>query len=267
MRLIINIIDTFTNHQFGGNPAAVVITDDWLDEQLMQSIAIENNLSETAFVKKISEGKVAIRWFSPVTEIDFCGHAALASAFVLFTNHPQLDKVSFYAESVGEFSAMKVGNGYIEMNFPNRKPEPIDEIPKSLLAGLSIKPAEVLKNQQAYFAIYSNEQEVLDVEQDKEHLKKLGLLDVVVTAPAGKRSEQYDFVSRYFWPARGGDEDPATGSIHAGLAPYWAEKLGKQTLHAFQASQRGGVLWCRVDGQRVYVSGRAVRYMQGTIDV
>ncbi|NQY36550.1 MAG: PhzF family phenazine biosynthesis protein [Alteromonadaceae bacterium] len=263
MKLKINIIDTFTDVIFKGNSAAVIIIQDWLTDDLMQSIAIENNLSETAYVKKIGTQDFEIRWFSPITEIDFCGHATLASAFVLFSDNPDFSNITFFAEAVGKLSVTKKDNGYIQMSFPNQAPEPVTDIPSDLLKGLSIAPAEVLMNRQAYFVVYSSEKDVLSVVQYKEFLKKLTPYDVVVTA----KSEEYDFVSRYFWPANGGDEDPATGSIHTGLAPYWSEKLGKTELNAFQASTRGGVLHCRVEGDRVYISGKAVQYLEGHITV
>lgn len=260
MNLSIYIIDAFASKQFEGNPAAVMLLDNWLPDALLQSIAAENNLSETAFIMQRDEA-YHIRWFSPLTEIQFCGHATLASAFVLFTMHPERQCLSFYAKSVGTMEITRTNDNSIEMAFPNRKPTKVDTIPEALLQGLSLRPQSVLKNQQAFVAVYAQESDVYTVEYDSEQLKKLAPLDVVVTA----QGKDYDFVSRYFWPANGGDEDPVTGSIHAALAPYWAEKLAKTTLHAYQASSRGGVLHCRVDGDTVYVSGQAVQYLQGTV--
>jgi len=262
MELEVNYIDAFTDSIFGGNPAAVILIKDWLSDDLMQSIAAENNLSETAFSVKKGD-TFHIRWFSPLTEIDFCGHATLATAYVLFNKYADFDALGFYAKAVGEFNVCKADSGFIKMSFPNRKPEPVDIIPDALLKGLSIAPDEVLLSQQAYFAVYSSEEHVLTVKQDKEHLKELKPYDVVVTSA----SKKYDFISRYFWPANGGDEDPVTGSIHAGLAPFWAERLGKSKLQAFQASKRGGHLFCTIDGDRVEISGKAVKYMSGTISV
>ncbi|WP_432472549.1 PhzF family phenazine biosynthesis protein [Amphritea sp. HPY] len=273
MKLRMNVIDAFTDSNFKGNSAAVIITEEWLADELMQSIAIENNLSETAFVKQINPQYFEIRWFSPMTEIDFCGHATLASAFVIFADNAELKTITFYAEAVGELTVSRAANGYIEMSFPNRKPELVSDIPADLLQGLSIEPVEVLQSEQAYFAVYANEADVLEVAQNKELIKKLAPYDVVVTAQsvtaksATAQSEKVDFISRYFWPASGGDEDPVTGSIHAGLAPYWAEQLDKPELTAYQASARGGVLLCRVAEDRVYVSGQAVQYLEGYITV
>ena len=263
MRLKIHHIDAFTDTVFKGNYAAVIVTDEWLSDDLMQSIAAENNLSETAFVKKYGENRYGIRWFSPLIEIDFCGHATLAAAFVLFIQDSSISELTFSAEAVGDLKVRQMENGYIEMTFPDRSPEPITQIPSALTNGLSIEPKEVLLSQQAYFVIYPNEEDVYSVEVNVEELKKLAPYDVVVTSG----SDKYDFVSRYFWPANGAVEDPVTGSIHAGLVPFWAERLRKTTLTAYQASKRGGILQCSLMDNGVIVSGRAVQYLEGYIDV
>lgn len=265
MELKINIVDTFTDVTFKGNPAAVIITDNWLCKELMQSIAIENNLSETAFVKKIDRQNYEIRWFSPITEIDFCGHATLAASFVIFADNHEVKTINFLAAAVGHFSVTETGDNKIKMTFPNCCPEPIDEIPLTLLQGLSIKPKEVLRNKQAYFVVYERDSDVLDVEQNNALLTQLAPYDVVVTSRSS--SDEYDFVSRYFWPANGGDEDPVTGSIHTGLAPYWANRLNKTELIAYQASQRGGKLICSIENDKVHLTGAAIQYLQGTITV
>lgn len=263
MKLEVKFVDAFTGAVFKGNPAAVIITEEWLSDELMQLIATENNLSETAFAVKYAEASYNIRWFSPITEIDFCGHATLATAFVLFNQDSKVKELTFSAKAVGNLTVTNISKGYIQMSFPNRKPEKVSEVPSDLLHGLSIPPKEIYLSQQAYFAIYDDEHDVHSVTQDNEFLKKLAPLDVVVTS----KSEKYDFISRYFWPANGGDEDPVTGSIHAGLAPLWAEKLGKTKLSAYQASQRGGTLSCHVKNDRVFISGQAVQYLEGFINV
>lgn len=265
MELEINVVDAFTDAIFSGNPAAVIITDSWLSDDLMQSIAAENNLSETAFLVESEASGYAIRWFSPITEIPFCGHATLASAFVLFNKNPEATSLSFSAKAVGDFAVAKLDSGHIQMDFPNTKPEKVDNIPDSLLAGLSISPHEVYRNEQAYFVVYRTEADVLSVLRDNAALVQLKPHDVVVTCQS--ESNDYDFMSRYFWPANGGDEDPVTGSIHTGLAPFWAECLGKTELVAYQASNRGGVLNCKVRGDRVLISGTAVQYLKGQITV
>lgn len=268
MQIEINVIDAFTDTVFRGNSAAVIITDSWLDVELMQSIAFENNLSETAFIVADNKGVYHIRWFSPLTEIDFCGHATLASAFVLFQKNPNIESIIFFAKAVGVLTIVQTDDGKIQMDFPNTKPEKVKDIPASLLAGLSITPVEVYKNTQAYFVIYNAEADVLTVMRDNEQLKQLAPLDVVVSCQATSAEyKDYDFISRYFWPANGGDEDPVTGSIHTGLAPLWAERLGKNALLAYQASRRGGVLDCEVTEDRVLVSGHAVQYLTGFITI
>ena len=268
MQLEINVVDAFTNTVFKGNSAAVVITEDWLSDNLMQSIAFENNLSETAFMVLDDDGIYHIRWFSPFTEIAFCGHATLASAFVLFNKNPNVENIKFSAKAVGVLTIVQTDDGKIQMDFPNTKPEKVDNIPDSLLAGLSIAPTEVYKNAQAYFVIYNAESDVLTVARDNDQLKKLAPLNVVVTCQAKSTDyKNYDFISRYFWPANGGDEDPVTGSAHTGLAPLWAERLGKNDLVAYQASRRGGVLDCVVADDRVFISGHAVKYMTGFITI
>lgn len=268
MQLEINVVDAFTDTVFKGNSAAVIITDNCLADKLMQSIAFENNLSETAFIVRDDDGIYHIRWFSPLTEIAFCGHATLASAFVLFNKNPDVETIKFYAKAVGILTIMQTDDGKIQMDFPNTKPEKVKDIPDSLLAGLSVAPVEVYKNTQAYFVIYNAEADVLNVTRDNEQLKQLAPLNVVVTCQATSADyKDYDFISRYFWPANGGDEDPVTGSVHTGLAPLWAERLGKDELIAYQASKRGGILNCVVAGDRVLISGNAVQYMTGFITV
>jgi PhzF family phenazine biosynthesis protein len=263
MKLKIYQIDAFTNKVFQGNYAGVIILEEWLSKELMQQIATENNLSETAFAFKNAQNIYEIRWFSPMTEIDFCGHATLATAFVIFKENASLEKVIFTAKAVGDLSVEKLDSGYIQMTFPNREPKVIDSIPKELLSGLSMTPNEVLLNQQAYFAVFSNEEDIYSIDVNLEELKKLAPYDVVITS----KSKEYDFISRYFWPANGGDEDPVTGSIHTGLAPYWAKKLNKNELIAHQASKRGGLLKCKVLEDKVIISGQAVLYLEGYITI
>ncbi|MDA9556887.1 PhzF family phenazine biosynthesis protein [Vibrio sp.] len=183
----------------------------------------------------------------------------------MFTSSSQTDKVQFYAESVGQIEVKLKGDGQIEMNFPNHLPVHLNIIPTDLIDGLSIPPKEVLINEQAYFVIYDRYQDVLEVKQYPEWIKKLGPRDVVVTAKAD--NEEFDFVSRYFWPATGGDEDPVTGSAHTGLAPYWSKQLNKDKLIAYQASERGGVLYCSIKGDRVLISGYVVPYLVGQITI
>jgi PhzF family phenazine biosynthesis protein len=265
MRLALYQVDAFTNQRFRGNAAAVVPLQQWLDDALLLQIAQENNLSETAYLLQQAPGHYVIRWFSPLTEIDFCGHATLASAFVIFMLQPDLAEIRFSTQVVGDVTVTKNAD-WLQMSFPKRLAKPVTEVPAALLQGLGAAPLQVLQSEQAWFAVYADAATVQTLTPDMALLKQLGPLDVVVTAP-GKSfaTGQYDFISRYFWPANGGDEDPVTGSIHAGLAPYWAEQLGKNQLLAYQASQRGGVLRLAINDDRVLVSGQAVLYLQGEI--
>lgn len=263
MELELYIVDAFTNQQFRGNSAAVIPLEEWLSDELMLSIAQENNLSETAFVKHLGQDHYAIRWFSPITEIDFCGHATLASAYVLFHHFGTSKILTFDTLEVGTLTVTQTDDNRISMSFPNRAPSQIHDIPPALLEGLSIVPDEVWLSPQAYFAVYHDESSVRDLLRDNQKLKQLTPYDVVATA----QSTEYDFISRYFWPANGGDEDPVTGSIHAGLAPFWSARLGKTELVAYQASSRGGILHCYLDGERVIVSGYGVLYLKGKIHI
>ena len=266
MELDIYIVDAFTKQQFKGNSAAVVPLQQWLAPEIMQNIAAENNLSETAFILALSSSKYEIRWFSPLTEIDFCGHATLAASYVIFHHLGGQGEIEFVTREVGSLFVNQLSDGRIEMSFPNQCPQVVEQAPDALLAGLSVTPVQVLKNRQAYFAVMASEQDVTNLTYSSAQLKLLAPFDVVVTARAcaNTNTYQYDFISRYFWPANGGDEDPVTGSIHAGLAPYWAEQLAKSELVAYQASARGGILYCRISNERVLVSGFAVLYLKGT---
>jgi PhzF family phenazine biosynthesis protein len=268
-------VDAFTDRLFAGNYAAVVLLPQWLDDELLQQIATENNLSETAFiVAQPGAGHFHIRWFSPLTEIDFCGHATLAAAYVLFNHaaesefHPAAmpAQLVFDTGKVGTLWVQQTEDGWIQMDFPRREPRTVHAVPTALLEGLKMAPREVLHSDQAWFAVYDDAATVTALQPDFSLLKQLAPYDVVATAAMPIDSASHiDFVSRYFWPANGGDEDPVTGSIHAGLTPYWAAKLGKTTLWAQQCSARGGELRCELQGERVLVSGQAVLYMAGEI--
>lgn len=267
MQLPIHIIDAFTAHRFQGNQAAVVPLDDWLPDATLQSIAAENNLSETAFfVWSAAHQAHHIRWFSPLTEIDFCGHATLASAYVLLEADGSQPSVQFWASAVGHITATRDAQGRIAMAFPRRDAQPLSAPPDALLRGLTPAPQHYLRNQQAYVAVYATEAEVRAVQPDLPALTTLGPWDVVVTAVADAGAP-YDFVSRYFWPANGGVEDPVTGSIHAALAPYWAQQLQHTTLVGRQVSARSGWLYCTVMPTQVLVAGHCVRYLQGAIEI
>ncbi|WP_216936783.1 MULTISPECIES: PhzF family phenazine biosynthesis protein [unclassified Acinetobacter] len=266
-------VDAFTTELFKGNPAAVIVLDDWLEDSLMQNIALENNLSETAFVKVMDSDNYAIRWFTPTKEVDFCGHATLASSFVLFNQFATEKKIHFHVKDFGIFVVRQDADGKIRMNFPIRRAEPVSEYPEALRRALSKPFKQVYLNAQGYIVEYESVQDVLDETPDFELLKQLNgkrtaitaqntFLDVAITS----QDKQYDCISRYFAPSNGINEDPVTGSIHTGIAPLWAEKLGKNELVAYQASARGGVLYCALqDQERIEISGYGKLYMQAEI--
>jgi len=250
-------VDAFASRVFKGNPAAVVPLTAWLADSLLQAIAEENNLSETAFFVPVNGG-YELRWFTPVAEVDLCGHATLATAHVLFTHlkHP-LRSVSFFTKS-GEL-VVKPADAGIEMNSPSRKPAPCDP-PKLLLEALGARPTEVLAADD-YMAVFPSEEIVRSLKPDPSVLRRLDLRGVIVTA----LGDSADFVSRFFAPKLGIDEDPVTGSAHCVLAPYWSERLKRNPLNAAQVSKRGGLIRCELQGDRVLLSGQAVTFMEAEI--
>lgn len=250
-------VDAFTSSIFGGNPAMVCPLDEWLPDETLQAIAMENNLSETAFFIK-SGDQFHLRWFTPAVEVDLCGHATLASAYVLFEfMEPNREEVTFNTAS-GELTVARHGNR-LALDFPSRPPQPVDPCP-GLLEALGPAPAEVLAARD-YLVVYDDEDTVRTLEPDMRALLDIDLFAVIVTAP-GRRC---DFVSRFFAPAKGVDEDPVTGSAHCTLIPYWAARLGKSNLLARQVSLRGGDLYCEHRGDRVTIAGEAALFLKGTI--
>ncbi len=251
--------DAFTNQLYGGNPAAVCPLTEWLPDETMQKIAIENNLAETAFFVKTPEG-YHLRWFTPEYEIDLCGHATLATAHIIFTESNYTEEtIHFDTQKAGTLIVTKNGDRYT-LDFPSRPPYPA-EMPEGLLEGLNNKmPVHVLRSRD-YFLVYDNEQDIIDMQPNHFLLSKIDAVGIIITAPG----KDVDFVSRFFAPAAGVPEDPVTGSAHCNLIPYWAEKLGKTQLHAYQLSARKGELWCEHKGDRVLMSGEAVTYLKGEI--
>jgi PhzF family phenazine biosynthesis protein len=254
-------IDAFTDGPFTGNPAAVCPLKAWLDDKVLLAVAAENNLSETAFF--VPEGeRYRLRWFTPRCEVNLCGHATLASAFVLLKILvPQREIVSFSTRS-GILTVRHDGELF-SMDFPALPPWPCASPPRALIDGLRVQsqPVSTLQIEDNYFVVYESEDDVRHVNPDLRLLEKLHPAGVAVTAPG----EVCDFVSRYFVPSYGIPEDPVTGSIHCSLAPYWAQRLGKTTLHARQLSERGGELWCETAGDRVMLKGKAVLTLQGSL--
>ncbi|MEP7142777.1 MAG: PhzF family phenazine biosynthesis protein [Ferruginibacter sp.] len=253
--------DAFTNKLFGGNPAAVIPLEEWLDDSLMQQIAAENNLAETVFFVPQGDG-FHIRWFTPELEIDLCGHATLASAFILYEYLGYSKaRLLFYSKS-GELIITRNADKF-QLNFPSRMPVSVSDYPEQLLDGLGItNPLGVYKSRD-YVVEVATEKEVLDLSVDISLLNQIDVVGIIVTAPG----KDCDFVSRFFAPNCGIPEDPVTGSAHSTLIPFWAAKLNLNTLHAKQLSKRGGELWCENLGDRVTMSGNCVFYMKGEINV
>ena len=258
MKLPIYQVDAFTGKVFGGNPAAVCPLDTWLPDATLQGIAAENNLAETAFFVPRNDGGFDLRWFTPTIEMDLCGHATLAAAFVLFTEQNFAgDAIEFYSRS----GILRVSreSEILTLDFPSRSPQPCDA-PEALVRGLGAQPADVLKSRD-YFAVFKTAAEVQSLRPNFAALKTLDSLGIIATAPG----EDCDFVSRFFAPQAGVDEDPVTGSAHCTLIPYWSQRLGKNKLFARQISQRGGELFCELAGDRVHIGGKAVLYLRGEI--
>ena len=259
MELTLYQIDAFTDKVFSGNPAAVCPLNEWLPDSTLQAIAMENNLSETAFYTPIENG-FHVRWFTPVAEVDLCGHATLATAFVIhniigYNN----DTVRFNSRSGDLFVTKKYDS--LSMDFPSQPGSPCP-IPPALVEGLGKTPAEVLASED-FLVVFDNEEDILSMQPDFITLSKLDLRGVIITAPGN----EVDFVSRFFCPKLGVDEDPVTGSAHCALTPYWAERLDKIKLSARQLSKRTGTMECELKGDRVIITGKAVKYMEAKIDI
>jgi predicted PhzF superfamily epimerase YddE/YHI9 len=252
-------VNAFTSDRFGGNPAAVCVLEKWLPDSLLQRIAAENNLSETAFLVP-RKALYELRWMTPTTEVDLCGHATLAAAFVLFFELGlKAQQVEFRTLS-GQLSASRCPDR-LELDFPAR-PSQKCPAPENLLRGLGRDPVEVRKARD-YLAIFHSAGDVAALQPDMNLLTDLDSLGVIVTAPG----EREDFVSRFFAPKVGVPEDPVTGSAHSSLIPYWSERLGKTKMLARQISKRGGELHCRLLGGRVGIGGRAVTYCRGELEL
>lgn len=252
-------VDAFASQRFEGNPAAVCPLDHWLDDHLLQAIAEENNLSETAFFVPEGDG-FSLRWFTPLAEVELCGHATLASAHVLF-EHSDYDKplITFETRS-GQLCVERAHTG-LSMNFPAIKALPCTA-PELLKQAIGLVAQEVLAGDD-YIVVLDSEAALRQIQPDQGLLSQLDRRGVIVTAPG----VQHDFVSRFFAPKLGIPEDPVTGSAHCALAPYWATKLGKLNLQAKQVSRRGGEIGCQVQGDRVILSGQAITYMVGEISI
>jgi PhzF family phenazine biosynthesis protein len=260
MKLKLYQVDAFTNKLFGGNPAAVIPLEKWIDDKLMQQLGMENNLSETVFF--VPKGPdFEIRWFTPAVEINLCGHATLASAYILFNvlgyNKPT---ITFHSKS-GPLKVSRDGD-LIKLDFPSWKPERITEYPDELLASLGHPEIAGVYRYRDYLVELTDEEAVRKIEPDFTLMKKAGE-KIIITAPG----KEVDFVSRFFAPTAGVDEDPVTGSAHSQLIPFWSYKLGKDSMQAKQLSKRGGDIYCEQKGDRVIMGGQCVFYMTGEISI
>lgn len=253
-------VDAFASRRFTGNPAAVMPMDRFPPDALLQALAAENNLPETAFLVA-DGGEYRLRWFTPTVEVPLCGHATLASAAVVMERlEPGREVVVFHSAS-GPLTVRRSMSGYV-MDFPIRPSEPIAP-PAGLIATLGATPSEVVWDGFNYVALLENARTVRDLDPDLAAIEKIDCAGVIVTAPG---DEGFDFVSRYFAPAKGIPEDPVTGGAHCALAPFWAERLGKTSFRAFQASRRGGEIVCRLSRGRVELEGSCVFYMEGKVE-
>jgi PhzF family phenazine biosynthesis protein len=261
MRLPIFQVDAFTDKVFGGNPAAVCPLEHWLADDVMQRIALENSVAETAFFVPLNGG-FEIRWFTPEIEMDLCGHATLAAAHVLARHLDFASPDILFQSKSGELT-VTVDEKLLTLDFPARKPEP-SEAPQVVLDAIQHRPVEVLRSRD-YVLVFEDEETVRRLEPNQSILDQINLDPggVVVTA----RGKEVDFVSRFFTPQGSIFEDPVTGSAHCSLIPYWSEKLGKDSMLALQLSPRVGKLYCKNMGQRVLISGEAVTYLEGTVTI
>lgn len=262
MKLQLFQVDAFTRRPLAGNPAAVCPLAEWLPDDRMQSLARENNLSETAFIIGGTDGSYGLRWFTPTTEVDLCGHATLASAYVIWNCLADRTPVLDFDTRSGHLTADR-RDGRIALHFPETPVEGCPAPPGGLAEALGLAPAEVFVTRQrnTLLPVYECEDDVRNLTPDFRSIAALGRICVNPTAPG----TEVDFVSRYFAPSFGIDEDPVTGSAHCALTPFWADRLGKERLHARQVSPRGGELFCERSADGVVIAGHAALYMEGTI--
>jgi PhzF family phenazine biosynthesis protein len=257
-------VDAFASAPFRGNPAAVVLLDSWPDDELLQAVAAENNLSETAFLvpAESSEADYELRWFTPATEVDLCGHATLASGFVVLRDLPGEGDNVYFASRSGRLGVRRSGDLYT-LDFPANPPEPANDRRDAVAAALGARPAEVHRGGSFWLAVFGDAGTIAALSPDAAATAALGGVGVIASAPG----EQVDVVSRFFAPQAGIDEDPVTGSAHTVLTPFWAERLGKRELQARQISARGGELACRLNGDRVAIGGRCQLVIAGRLYV
>jgi len=261
VRIRLYQVDAFTDRVFGGNPAAVCPLEEWLPDSLMQQIAMENNLAETAFYIRDRE-RFLIRWFTPEVEVDLCGHATLATAFVIFHFEHFSGPIIEFDSRSGALHVFREGD-HLTLNFPTDVPQE-SSAPEGLVDALGLQPLEIYKGKTDYMLVYSTAEQIETMKPNMLRLAEIDARGIIVTAPG---IGDVDFVSRFFAPQSGIPEDPVTGSAHTTLTPYWANRLGRGELRARQLSKRRGSLCCRVKGERVEISGQARSYMAGEIEL
>ncbi len=258
MKLPINIVDAFSDKLFCGNPAAVCPLNEWLSDDIMQNLAFENNLSETAFFVK-EEDNFRLRWFTPATEVKLCGHATLAASHILFTELNYSEKEIGFNSLSGLLKVIRTDDNKIQLDFPSNPPEQITDIPVGLFQGLGVNESPVYKTSFDYMVVLPSQKHVEVLQPDFKILGMIKARGVIATAQA----EDADFVSRCFYPQSGINEDPVTGSAHTITVPYWSVKLNKTKLKAIQLSKRRGYLECELKGDRVLMTGNAITYSKG----
>ncbi|AFK05034.1 phenazine biosynthesis protein PhzF family [Emticicia oligotrophica DSM 17448] len=262
MQLPIYQVDAFSDKLFGGNPAAVVPLKEWLSDEVMQKIALENNLSETAFFVPTNDG-FDIRWFTPAIEVNLCGHATLATAYVIFNVLKYSKDIINFGSKSGVLKVRKDGK-WLELDFPVQETKPA-AAPEGLIESLGKTPKEIYRASDDYLLVYNSQKDIEEINPNFSALKNIQARGIIVTAKA--KSKKIDFVSRFFGPGAGIDEDPVTGSAHTKLVPYWANRLGKTELNAEQISERKGYLKCKLVNDRVLMAGKGRLYLKGKITI
>ena len=264
MKIDIYQIDAFTDKLFSGNPAAVCPLTNWLKDEILQNIAIENNLAETAFFIQLPNNHFHLRWFTPEFEMDLCGHATLGAAFVIFEEMKYEGNEICFETKSGILAVKKV-NDYYELDFPSRPPEK-SSLPKIISDGLNIQPIEIWKARD-YLLVYNSEDDIKNIDPNIAILNQINIDPGGIIVTANSNIEDVDFVSRFFTPQATVFEDPVTGSAHCTLVPFWASRLNKNELRALQISKRGGELLCQLKENRVAIKGKAVKYLEGIIEL
>ncbi len=262
MKLKMFQIDAFTDTLFRGNPAAVCPLEQWLNDETLQNIAIENNLAETAFFVQTAANRFHLRWFTPEIEMDLCGHATLASAFVI-TNEQGNNSTEILFDTLSGLLKVRQVGDYLELDFPSRPPQKA-KLPRTIIDGLNIQPTEIWKARD-FLLVYDSEEDIVNIQPNIALLNQLNIDPGGIIVTAKGTANGIDFVSRFFTPQATVFEDPVTGSAHCTLVPFWANRLQKTELSALQISKRRGELLCRLDKDRVRIKGKAVKYLEGTI--